>query len=145
MIEREFAVMPVLAESGLPVPKPTPSGDDSGVIGVQTYVMECVEGRILWDPSLRDLTADQRTKLYASVNEVIAKLHQIDPAAVGLRQYGKPEGFLERQVKRWTQQYRASETTHIDAMESLIGGCCAIYRKTRRKYRSSTANSVSTK
>jgi aminoglycoside phosphotransferase (APT) family kinase protein len=120
MIEREFAVMSALAESGLPVPNTYAICDDSSVIGVQFHVMERVQGRIFWDPSLPDLTADQRTKLYASMNEVVANLHQIDPATVGLRQFGKPEGFVERQVKRWTQQYRASETIHIDAMESLI-------------------------
>jgi aminoglycoside phosphotransferase (APT) family kinase protein len=82
--------------------------------------MDCVDGRVLWDPTLPGMTVAERGAIYAELNRVMAALHRVDPLAIGLAGYGKPEAYLARQVKRWTQQYRAAETETIPAMEALI-------------------------
>jgi aminoglycoside phosphotransferase (APT) family kinase protein len=84
------------------------------------YVMDYVEGRVIWDPQLPGLTAAQRRAHYAELGRVIAALHRVDPAAVGLGDYGRPGNYLERQVARWTKQYRAAETETIESVERLI-------------------------
>jgi aminoglycoside phosphotransferase (APT) family kinase protein len=82
--------------------------------------MDCVEGRVLWDPRLPDLTPEQRRAHYAELGRVIAALHKVDPAAVGLADYGRPGNYIARQVARWTQQYKAAETETIEAVDRLI-------------------------
>jgi aminoglycoside phosphotransferase (APT) family kinase protein len=82
--------------------------------------MEFVDGRVLWDQALPGMTPAQRRAIYAELNRVIAALHQVDYQAVGLADYGKPGNYLERQISRWSKQYRASETEKIEAMERLI-------------------------
>jgi aminoglycoside phosphotransferase (APT) family kinase protein len=83
-------------------------------------VMDCVDGRILWDPTLPGMGAAERAAHYDEMNRVIAALHRVDPAAIGLADYGKPGHYIERQVARWTRQYRASETERIEAADALI-------------------------
>ncbi len=119
-IDREYRVMQALAATDVPVPKVLCYCADAGVIGAPFYLMDFVEGRIFWDPALPELEAPQRAALYDEMNRVIAALHAVDPAAVGLADYGRPEGFFQRQVDRWTKQYRASATEEIEAMERLI-------------------------
>jgi aminoglycoside phosphotransferase (APT) family kinase protein len=82
--------------------------------------MEYVQGRVLWDQALPGLEPAERRAIYEELNRVIAALHQVDYAAVGLSDYGKPGSYLARQIARWTKQYRASETEKIDAMERLM-------------------------
>jgi aminoglycoside phosphotransferase (APT) family kinase protein len=84
------------------------------------YVMDCVDGRVIWDPTLPGMTPAERQAHYAELGRVIAALHRVDPAAVGLADYGKPGNYIERQVARWTKQYRAAETEKIEAVEGLI-------------------------
>jgi aminoglycoside phosphotransferase (APT) family kinase protein len=120
MIEREFAVMDGLKGSGVPVPAMLALCDDPAVIGAAFFLMDFVDGRIFWDPALPDLPRHERTAAFASMNETVARLHMVDPAAVGLADFGRPQDFMGRQVRRWTEQYRAAETRPIAAMESLI-------------------------
>lgn len=119
-IEREFRVMGALAGSPVPVPKMLLLCDDESVIGRAFYVMECVQGRVLWDQSLPGMSREQRGAIYDEMNRVIAALHALDVDALGLADYGRPGNYFERQIGRWSRQYRASETERIDAMDSLI-------------------------
>ena len=119
-IEREYRVMDALAGTGVPVAKMYALCEDESVIGRAFYVMEFVEGRVLWDQGLPDMTPDQRHAIYAEMNRVIAMLHKVDYAAVGLADYGKPGNYFARQIGRWSKQYKASETEHIEAMDRLI-------------------------
>ncbi len=119
-VDREFRVISALHGTEVPVARPHVLCEDPAVIGTAFYVMDCVEGRVLWDPTLPGMTPAERSAIYDELNRVIAALHRVDPMAVGLAGYGKVGGYLERQIKRWTQQYRAAETEKIPAMEALI-------------------------
>ena len=123
MIEREFAVMAALgkvAEAAIPVPRMLAQCTDEAVIGRAFFVMEMIEGRVLWDPALPGMQPAERAAIFDEMNRVIARLHKVDFAAIGLADYGKPGNYFERQISRWTKQYRASETEKIDAMDKLI-------------------------
>jgi len=119
-IEREYRVMDALAGSGVPVAKMIALCDDEAVIGRAFYLMEYVDGRVLWDPSLPGLARDARAAVFDETNRVIAALHNVSPADVGLADYGKPGNYLARQIDRWSRQYVASETGPIDEMHRLI-------------------------
>jgi aminoglycoside phosphotransferase (APT) family kinase protein len=119
-IEREFRVMRALAGSEVPVPKMHLLCDDESVIGRAFYVMEFVQGRVLWEQSLPGMTRAQRGAIYDEMNRVISALHRLDPAAVGLADYGKPGNYFERQIGRWIKQYQASITGPNEAMDRLI-------------------------
>lgn len=121
-IEREYAVMTALGNAHLsvPVPKTLALCEDESIIGRAFFVMEMVEGRILWDPALPGMTPSERTAIFDEMNRVIAGLHRVDYAAIGLANYGKPGNYFERQISRWSRQYRASETEKIEAMDQLI-------------------------
>lgn len=120
-IDREFLVMRALQNSAVPVPEVYAYCEDATCIGVPFYVMEHVQGRTFTDPALPGLTVDQRQRVYQALGRTIAALHGVDVQALGLADYGRPRGFLRRQLQRWTAQYRASQTENIDAMERLIG------------------------
>lgn len=119
-IEREYHVMRALASSDVPVPTMLALCEDESITGRAFYVMEHVEGRVLWDPTLPGMTSQERAAIFDELNRVIAALHSVDYAAIGLADYGKPGNFFDRQIGRWTKQYRASETEKIDAMDALI-------------------------
>lgn len=119
-VDREFRVISALQETDVPVPRSIALCDDDSVIGSMFYVMEFLEGRVFWDPALPELSNDERSAVYDEMNRVLAALHSVDVDAVGLSDYGKPGNYFERQVGRWTKQYRASETETIPAMERLI-------------------------
>jgi aminoglycoside phosphotransferase (APT) family kinase protein len=119
-VDREFRVMQALGHTDFPVPRMRLLCMDEHVIGTPFYVMDYVEGRILWDPLLPDMQPTERTAIFAAMNHTIAALHSVDYAAIGLADYGKPGEYIARQVSRWTQQYRASETEPIAAMDKLI-------------------------
>jgi len=119
-VDREYRVMTALANTDVPVPKTYALCDDPEVIGTAFFVMDYVEGRVIWDPTLAELTRGERTAHYDELNRVIAALHRVDPAAAGLGDYGKPGNYLARQIDRWSRQYRASETERIEAMDRLI-------------------------
>ena len=109
-----------LHPTGFPVPQPFGLCEDPGVIGAAFYVMEMVEGRTIWDGAMPAHAAHQRTQHYEAMIDTLAALHNTDPVAAGLGDYGKPGNYFERQVARWTKQYRASETEPMPAVERLI-------------------------
>jgi aminoglycoside phosphotransferase (APT) family kinase protein len=119
-VDREFKVISALHKVGFPVAKPLVLCEDESVIGTMFYVMDCVEGRVLWDQSLPGMTRGERAAIWDELNAVIARLHSIDYRAVGLEDFGKPGNYIERQVGRWSKQYRASETERVEAMDNLI-------------------------
>jgi aminoglycoside phosphotransferase (APT) family kinase protein len=119
-VDREFRVQRALANSPVPVARVYSLCEDDAVIGSAFYVMDYVDGRVPFDPRLPEMRPDERGAVYASMNETIARLHMIDPAAAGLADFGRPGNYLARQISRWTKQYRASETTAIAAMDNLI-------------------------
>ncbi len=119
-VDREYRVMTALGSVGFPVPRTYGLCLDESVIGTAFFVMEYVEGRVFWDPTLPELGRDERGQIYDAMNAVIARLHTLDYAALGLADYGKPGNYVARQIDRWTRQYRASETERIEAMDRLI-------------------------
>ena len=119
-VDREFRVLAALAGSQVPVARVYALCEDPEVIGSAFYVMDYVEGRIFWDALLPEVPAAGRRAVYGEMVRVLAALHSVDYRALGLADFGKPGNYIERQVARWTQQYRASETEKIDAMERLI-------------------------
>jgi aminoglycoside phosphotransferase (APT) family kinase protein len=119
-VDREYRVIVALAETQVPVAKAYALCEDPAVIGAAFYVMDYVEGRLFWDAALPEVDPAQRRLIYEEMTRVIAALHSVDYAAVGLGDFGKPGRYIERQVLRWTQQYRASQTETIDAVERLI-------------------------
>ena len=119
-VDREFRVISALALTDVPVPRAYALCEDPDVIGTAFYIMDCLEGRVLWDPSLPGMTPAQRTAHFDELNRVIVALHRVDPQAVGLGDYGKPGNYIERQVGRWSKQYRAAETETIDAANQLM-------------------------
>ena len=118
-IEREFRVMSALHGAGFPVPRQLALCTDEAVLGRAFFVMEHVEGRVLWDQSLPGMTPAERAAIYDEQNRVIAQLHAMDYGAIGLQDYGKPGNYFARQIERWTKQYQASMTEPIEAMDRL--------------------------
>ena len=119
-IEREYRITGALHGAGFPVARPFHLCTDNSVIGSAFYVMEFVEGRIFWTPHAPQLGVEQRAAVFDAMNATIARLHSIDHAAAGLSGFGRPEGYVARQIRRWSEQYRASETEKIAAMDRLI-------------------------
>lgn len=118
-VDREYRIMKAL-EGHIPVPHMRLLCEDPDVIGTSFYVMDFLEGRIFRDATLPDQTPAERAAIYDELNAVLAKLHQVDYKAVGLEGFGRPGGYFERQIARWTKQYRDAETDHIPEMEALI-------------------------
>jgi aminoglycoside phosphotransferase (APT) family kinase protein len=119
-VDREYRVIKALHPAGFPVAKPHVLCEDESVIGTAFYVMEFVEGRVLWDQALPGMTKRERGEIWDALNQVIAQLHRIDYRSIGLEEFGKPGNYIERQITRWTKQYQASETERIEAMDNLI-------------------------
>jgi aminoglycoside phosphotransferase (APT) family kinase protein len=119
-IEREYKVTRALHGIGFPVPRPLLLCEDTSIIGTPFYVMDYVDGRIFWEPHAPGLSASERGALFDSLNETIARLHGIDYERLGLSGFGRPDGYVARQIKRWSDQFRASQTRRIDAMERLM-------------------------
>jgi aminoglycoside phosphotransferase (APT) family kinase protein len=119
-VDREYRVIAGLHPTGFPVPRPYGLCEDAEVIGAPFYVMEMVEGRTLWDGALPGLTPAGRTAHYHAMVDTLAALHNTDHAAAGLEDFGKPGNYFERQVGRWTKQYRGAETERMEPVEQLI-------------------------
>ncbi len=117
-VEREYRVMKALAGSDVPVPTMRVLCEDSDVIGTPFFVMDYLEGRIFNDPTLPDVAVDERRAMYDSMNDTLARLHRVDWRAIGLEDFGKPDGYVTRQIERWSKQYEASKTEPIEAMRS---------------------------
>ncbi|MFC3079002.1 phosphotransferase [Phenylobacterium terrae] len=119
-VDREYKVITALGTTGFPVAKTYGLCTDDSVIGTMFYVMDMVEGRILWDQSLPQYEPAERRAIFMGKLKTLADLHNTDHEKIGLGDYGKPGNYMGRQVDRWTKQYKASETQHIEEMERLI-------------------------
>lgn len=119
-VDREFRVLSALRDSDVPVPRVHALCGDPAVAGSMFYVMDLVAGRLFWVPTLPDLTPADRSGIFASMNDVIAAIHRLRPDQIGLSDYGRTGDYLQRQISRWTRQYRAAETMRLEAMEALI-------------------------
>ncbi|GLP96635.1 phosphotransferase family protein [Paraferrimonas sedimenticola] len=119
-VDREARVIQALEHTPVPVPKCLHLCTDTSIIGSMFYLMEYCPGQVFWDAALPELSNQQRGKIHHHLVNVLADLHQVDVASVGLSDYGKPGNYFERQFNRWHKQYRASETKNIEAMEQLI-------------------------
>ncbi|MBE2263407.1 MAG: phosphotransferase [Burkholderiaceae bacterium] len=119
-VEREFSVMKGLQGSAVPVPRMYALCEDESVIGRAFYVMEFMQGRVLWDQSLPSMQNTERREIYDEMNRVISALHTVRFAECGLSGYGKPGNYFERQIGRWSKQYQASATQPIDEMDRLM-------------------------
>lgn len=119
-VDREFRVLSALHRESFPIAEPLAFCEDDSVIGTPFYVMAHVEGRVFWDPAMPGSDAPERNAVYDAMNATIARLHAFDPAAIGLGDFGRPHGYVARQVKRWSEQYRLSETETIPEMDRLI-------------------------
>jgi aminoglycoside phosphotransferase (APT) family kinase protein len=120
-VEREHRVMAALADTDVPVPKVLGLCTDPEVIGTEFFVMEMLEGRIFWNVQLPNVaSAGERSAIYDELARVLAAIHSVDVDAVGLGDFGPKEGYVARQVERWSRQYVASKTSEIPAMEKLL-------------------------
>jgi aminoglycoside phosphotransferase (APT) family kinase protein len=119
-VDREFKVIAALADTGVPVAKVYHLCEDESVIGSMFFLMEFVDGVVHWDATLPDLDNEQRRVMYDEMNRALAAMHSVDIDAVGLADFGKPGNYFERQIGRWSKQYRAAETGTIEAMEQLL-------------------------
>ena len=122
-IDREFRLMRALGSgSDVPVAPALALCEDPAVLGTAFYVMGHVEGRIFWNPALPELGADERAPVFRAMVDALARLHAVQPAAVGLGDFGRPEGYIPRQVARWSKQYQGDleAAGRVEAMERLI-------------------------
>ncbi|MDR3453918.1 MAG: phosphotransferase [Rhodoferax sp.] len=119
-VEREFAVMSGLQGTDVPVPRMYCLCEDESVVGRAFYVMEFMQGRVLWDQALPGMDRAARGAIYNEMNRVIAALHKVKYAERGLANYGKPGNYFERQIGRWSKQYVASITQPIPEMDQLM-------------------------
>ncbi|HET9033224.1 MAG TPA: phosphotransferase [Dokdonella sp.] len=119
-IEREYRVQAALAGSDVPVANMYCLCEDESVIGRAFYVMEHIEGRVLWDQALPGMSNAERGAIYAEMNRVISALHRIDADAIGLGDYGKHSDYMARQIRRWSRQFEASRTIPILSMDRLL-------------------------
>jgi aminoglycoside phosphotransferase (APT) family kinase protein len=119
-VDREYKVIKALGDhTDVPVPKAYALCRDESVVGVDFYIMEYMPGRIIADPLIPDVSPEHRTKLIDSMNDVLARIHNVDYRAVGLGDFGREGQYVQRQISRWTQLYDLSATEHIEAMENL--------------------------
>jgi aminoglycoside phosphotransferase (APT) family kinase protein len=119
-VDREYRLLSALSPLGFPVPRPFALCEDPAVIGAVFYVMELARGLPYADGALPDFDPATRRRMYDQLVDTLAELHNIDPAAAELADFGKPGNYFERQVARWTRQYRDSETDSLPEMERLI-------------------------
>lgn len=119
-VDREYRLIQALHPTGFPVPRPIALCLDESVAGSVFYVMEFKHGRSFWNGQLPDMSPPERTAIYNQMVDQLARLHAIDPVAVGLEDFGKAGNYFQRQVDRWTRQYRASQTDDIPVIEQLI-------------------------
>ncbi len=119
-VDREFKVISAVHPQGFPVAEPVLYCADESVIGTAFFVMGYVEGRVFWEPHMPSSSPQERGRVYDAMNGALAQLHNFDPAAIGLADFGRGENYVARQVDRWSKQYRASETQPIAEMEELI-------------------------
>lgn len=120
-VDREFRVIRALRDTDVPVPRAYHLSGEDSPIGRMFYVMEFLDGRIFWDPSVPEASGnDERAAIYDAMNAALAALHSVDIEAAGLSDFGKPGSYFERQFSRWSGQYKASEVEPIAAMDRIV-------------------------
>jgi len=119
-VEREYRVMKALAKTDVPVPEMLLLCEDDAVIGTPFFVMEYVHGRVLGDFTLPNKSPVERRAIYLDVARVLAALHSVNYADLGLDDFGKPGNYFSRQIGRWSKQYVAAKTDEIESMERLM-------------------------
>lgn len=119
-VDREYRVMKALAANNVPVPQVYGLTGEDSAIGRMYFVMELVEGRIFWDPALPEVSKQERTAIYDGMNDVLARLHSVDPEAAGLADFGRSGSYFARQIRRWSEQYIASKTEELPEMDRLM-------------------------
>lgn len=119
-VDREYRVMKALAANNVPVPQVYGLTGEDSAIGRMYFVMELVEGRIFWDPALPEVSKQERTAIYDGMNDVLARLHSVDPDAAGLADFGRSGSYFARQIRRWSEQYIASKTEELPEMDRLM-------------------------
>jgi aminoglycoside phosphotransferase (APT) family kinase protein len=119
-VDREYRVLTALASTDVPVPKTVLYCDDPSVIGTPFYVMDRLEGRVFSDASLPNIAPSDRGEMYFAMAETLAKLHDVDPAAIGLADYGATGNYFQRQIRRWTKQYNDARWRDLPDVERLI-------------------------
>jgi len=119
-VNREFRVQQALGLAGFPVARMHALESDPTVLGTMFYVMDHVAGRVIWEPHMPGYSPADRGQTYDAMNRTIAALHAIEPQAAGLGDFGRPQGYVGRQVKRWSEQYRVSQDTPVAAMDRLM-------------------------
>jgi aminoglycoside phosphotransferase (APT) family kinase protein len=120
MVDREYRVMHALRDTDVPTARMYALCEDESVIGTSFFVMEYVQGRIFWHVQLTELEANERAAIYEELARVLAAIHSVDLDATGLSDYGRPDAYVARQVKRWTKQYVASQTADVAPMNTLM-------------------------
>ena len=119
-VDREFRVIHALAATEVPVARALHLCENEDVTGAMFYVMSYEEGRVFWDPALPELGKTERAGYYREIIRVLAAIHEVDIDSVVLGDYGRPGNYYERQISRWTKQYRSAETTQIEPMDTLM-------------------------
>ncbi len=119
-VDREFRAISALYAQGFPVAEPVIYCADETVVGTAFYVMGYADGRVIWEPHIPDVSPAERAAVYDAMNATLARLHTFDPAAIELADFGRGENYVARQVDRWSKQYRASMTQHVEEMEGLM-------------------------
>ncbi|MCW3798583.1 phosphotransferase [Sphingomonas sp. BN140010] len=120
-VDREYRVLAALGAQGFPVPRVYALCEDEGVIGTAFYVMDMVPGRIVWEAQFPGLEPQARAAHFDAMNATIAQLHSYEPAVIGLGDYGRATGFVERQVGRWSKQYLSdTDAGRLETMDKLV-------------------------
>jgi aminoglycoside phosphotransferase (APT) family kinase protein len=120
MVDREYRVMHALGDTDVPTARMYALCEDDSVIGTSFFVMEYVQGRIFWNVQLPDLDPSERAQIYEELTRVLAAIHSVELEATGLSDYGRPDAYVARQVKRWSKQYIASQTADVTPMNTLM-------------------------
>ncbi len=119
-VEREYRVLESLGQTDVPVPRVLLFHPDSDVIGTPFYLMERLDGRVVHDNALPGMAPDERRQVYRSMAETLARLHTVDPMAIGLEGFGRPNGYFARQIARWTRQWELSHTRDLADIDRLV-------------------------
>ncbi len=120
-VDREYKVITALHAAGFPAAETFGLCTDDSVVGTWFYIMDCVEGRVIWDGTFPDVPTSERARYFDAMNATIAQLHSFDPAGIGLADFGKPGNYFARQIGRWSQQYLDDEAAgRVPAMDALV-------------------------
>ena len=119
-VDREYRVITALRSSEVPVAAGYHLCEDESVIGSMFYIMQFINGRVLWDPALPEISMQDRGAYFQAMIDTLVKVHRVDVDAAGLSDYGRPSGYLQRQISLWTRQYRDTQTNTVADMQYLM-------------------------